>query len=101
MGLVSVQFNFFSSVILYFLTKTVRLRFFGFGLMKSKPNRTEYFFKYSNWFIRFFSWFDFFSYFFCFLGLICFSVFLVNYYGLSRGRVATSFGDNEGFGRAS
>ena len=66
MGLVSVQFSFFGSVILYFLTKLVRLRFFGFRLMKSKLNRTKYFFKYSNWFIRFFSWFDFFSYFFRF-----------------------------------
>jgi len=55
MGLVSVQFSFFDSVILYFLTKLVRLRFFGFRLMKSKLNRTKYFFKYSNWFIRFFS----------------------------------------------
>jgi len=76
MGLVLVQFNFFSSVILYFLTKSVRLRFFSFRLMKLKPNRIEYFLKYSNWFNRFFSWFDFFSYFFGFLGLICFWFFL-------------------------
>jgi len=101
MGLVSVQFSFFGSVILYFLTKPVRLRFFGFRLMKSKLNRTKYFFKYSNLFIRFFHDLIFSVIFFGFLGLICFSVFLVNYYGLSRGRVATSFGDNEGFGRAS
>jgi hypothetical protein len=49
--------------------------FFGFRLIKPKPNRTGRFFKNSN---RFFSQFGFFGYFFSgFLNLIGFSIFLL------------------------
>jgi hypothetical protein len=49
------------------------LVFFGFLFIKSKPNRTGWFFKKIN---RFFFQFDFFSYFFSnFLSLIDFPVF--------------------------
>jgi hypothetical protein len=52
-----------------------RFFFFSFRLIKSKPNRTSWFFQNSNWF---FSRFDFFGYFFLgFLGLIRFSIFLL------------------------
>jgi hypothetical protein len=65
MGLVSVKFGFFSSV-----------QFFSFKLMK--PNKTEYFLKYSKRFNRFFPYLSFFSYFvFSFLSLIGFLNFLL------------------------
>jgi len=67
---------------------SVRFGFFGFLLIKPKPNRTGRFFQKFNRFNRFFFRFGFFGYFFFgFLGLIGFSVFLLtpNYdYGLDN-----------------
>jgi hypothetical protein len=40
----------FFDLVRFGLFLTIRLRFFGFRLIKPKPNRTEYFLKYSNWF---------------------------------------------------
>ena len=59
------QFNsvfLFGSVFFSFFSVWVRFCFFGFRLIKPKPNRSV--FKNSNRFNRFFSWFGFFCYFF-------------------------------------
>ena len=61
-----------------FLSLLVRFGFFGFLLIKPKPNRTGRFFQKCNRFNRFFFRFGFFGYFFSgFLGLIGFPVFLL------------------------
>jgi hypothetical protein len=88
MDLVSVWFGFFSSVILYVLTKLIR---FGWGFSVSglwNQNRTtlNIFLNILIGLIDFFSWFGFFSYFFCFLGSIKFSIFLFHLWLLSRKR---------------
>ena len=51
------------------------VQFFGFLLIKPKPNRTDWFFQNFNRFNRFFLRFGFFSYFFS--GLIGFSFFFL------------------------
>jgi hypothetical protein len=63
----------------FFSLGLVRFSFFGFRLIKSKPNRTGRFFQNFN---RFFSQFDFFGYFFFsdFLGLIGFFSFFAHLY---------------------
>jgi len=62
----------------FFCLDLVRLGFFGFRLIKPKPNRTGQFFLSFNRFNRFFSRFGFFGYlFFGFLGLIDFFIFLL------------------------
>ena len=67
---VSVWFG-FSVRFGLFLTGSVQLRFFGFRLMKPKPNQDEYFLNILISLVSFFSWFGFFSYFFSdFLELI-------------------------------
>ena len=61
-----------------FLSVSVRFGFFGFLLIKPKPNRTGRFFQKFNRFNRVFFRFGFFGYFFFgFLGLISFLVFLL------------------------
>jgi len=68
----------FGSVFFLFGFGSVRFGFFGFFLIKLKPNRTGRFFQNFNWFNRFFLWFGFFGCFFSgFLDLISFSVFLL------------------------
>jgi len=61
-----------------FLSVSVRFGFFGFLVIKPKPNRTGRFFQKFNRFNWFFFRFGFFGYFFSgFLGLIGFPVFLL------------------------
>jgi len=68
----------FGSFFSGFLSVSVRFGFFGFLVIKPKPNRTDRFFKKFNRFNRFFFRFGFFCYFFPgFLGLIGFPVFLL------------------------
>jgi len=76
------RFFWFGSV--FFPVFSVSVRFFGFLLIKPKPNRTGRFFQNFNRFNRFFFRFGFFGYFFFnFLSLIGFSVFFVHPYSLS------------------
>jgi hypothetical protein len=71
----SVWLGFFSG----FLSVSVRFGFFGFLLIKPKPNRTGRFFQKFNRFNRVFFRFGFFGFFFFgFLGLIGFLVFFLN-----------------------
>jgi len=77
---VLARFFWFGSVFLRFFVGfgSVRFGFFGFLLIKPKPNRTGRFFQKFNRFNRFFFRFGFFGYFFFgFLGLIGFPVFLL------------------------
>jgi hypothetical protein len=73
----SNRFIWFFPVWLGFFLVRVQFGFFGFKLIKLKPNRTDRFFQNSSWF---FSRFDFLIIFFYFFNLIDFLIFFSSYH---------------------